>query len=647
MAALSLLAAPPSDGQPLSFSRTDYAVGVSPIGIVVGNFDTDSHQDIVVVNNGNNSFSYLRGAGDGTFLPPVSFSAAASGAAAGPITAADFNLDGNLDVAIAHPGTTALGFGNAVTIHFGDGIGGFSTPGSVFTTGGSNTGLDSGDVNGDGKPDIVVGACDSGLVHLHYGNGDGTFAPPQNLGFNQCGGSSGLSVHAAGLTGAGSLDIVAANHGDPNRISVFVNMGAGFGPRTHYSPVGDMRGPSLASGDFNGDGYQDVAVGAQLSNLVSVLLGNGLGGLGSPVPFPAGQAPADVGLADFDGDGSLDVVVPNPSVAEVSVLLGNGAGGLGAPLPFPVGALPVRVAAGDFNGDGRADVAVANNDASSVTVLISDVADSTPPEIDPAISGAEGTNGWFTSAVTVEWTVEDPDSPITSSDGCSPTTLTFDTAGADLTCMATSAGGPASETVTVKIDKTPPSVSVSGVADQGVYDIGNVPAAGCTTSDSLSGVFAEATLSVTGGDNGVGVFTAVCSGAQDNAGNIADPVSVSYQVHYGFDGFFAPVSNSGLNRARAGQTIPIKWTITGESGGAVTTLTAVTSLDSAPISCGASDVGALVPADTSGSSGLRYDEIANQYHFTWKTSAAWSGTCRRFVLTLDDQSTHTADFQFR
>jgi hypothetical protein len=100
-----------------------------------------------------------------------------------------------------------------------------------------------------------------------------------------------------------------------------------------------------------------------------------------------------------------------------------------------------------------------NNEAISFTL------DSTPPVITPLITGTQGNNGWYTSAVTVNWNVSDPESGISSS-SCGPVTLSNDTNGTTLQCTATNGvflSGTAS--VTIKIDKTPPTVSCSVTPD--------------------------------------------------------------------------------------------------------------------------------------------------------------------------------------
>src|SRR5919109_5125328 len=87
--------------------------------------------------------------------------------------------------------------------------------------------------------------------------------------------------------------------------------------------------------------------------------------------------------------------------------------------------------------------------------------DPTPPVVTPVVSGTLGAAGWYTSNVTVNWSVTDPESVILSTSGCDACTLTADTTGTRLTCTAVSDGGETSVTKTFKIDKTAPGASAS------------------------------------------------------------------------------------------------------------------------------------------------------------------------------------------
>ena len=95
----------------------------------------------------------------------------------------------------------------------------------------------------------------------------------------------------------------------------------------------------------------------------------------------------------------------------------------------------------------------------TVTVL-----DDTPPVITPDVSGTLGSNDWYVSDATASWTVTYPESPVTFTSGCDPTTVNTDTAGVTLTCTATSVGGISSQSVTIKLDKTGPSASLTVTA---------------------------------------------------------------------------------------------------------------------------------------------------------------------------------------
>jgi hypothetical protein len=118
----------------------------------------------------------------------------------------------------------------------------------------------------------------------------------------------------------------------------------------------------------------------------------------------------------------------------------------------------------------------------------------------------------------------------------------------------------------VDVDTTRPAVSVTGVTSRARYVYGQVPAAGCTTTDAVSGVSVRATPKVTTtGKNGVGSFTATCAGAVSVAGYAqASPVRVSYTVVYGFGGFSTPKAGSTLKKSAA--TITVRFRLATAAG---------------------------------------------------------------------------------
>jgi hypothetical protein len=282
------------------------------------------------------------------------------------------------------------------------------------------------------------------------------------------------------------------------------------------------------------------------------------------------------------------------------------------------------------------------NNQANFLLQVNPPADSTPPVITPNISGTLGTNGWYTSNVTVSWSVIDNESAVSSSSGCSSTTINTDTTGTTLTCTATSAGGTAMQSVTIKRDATAPVVVVTGVTDGATYTLGSVPTAGCSTTDATSGVQINATLSTSGGP--VGSITATCSGAKDNAGNTGSK-SVMYNVIYNWTGFFSPVDNPPVvNGVTAGQGIPVKFGLGGNQGLSIFVAGYPASQQ---IACTGGSEDEIEQTVTAGSSSLSYDPATNQYNYVWKTDRSWKGTCRRLTVKLNDGTSHTADFKFK
>jgi hypothetical protein len=127
---------------------------------------------------------------------------------------------------------------------------------------------------------------------------------------------------------------------------------------------------SVAGGDFDGNGHPDLVVVNQLSDDVSVLLGNGDGTFVLETRFGVGGFPTGVAIGDFNGDGRQDLAVANQRTGDVSVLLGNGDGTFAPEMHFESGSGAFSVAVGDFDADGRQDLAVANGGLNSNTVSV-------------------------------------------------------------------------------------------------------------------------------------------------------------------------------------------------------------------------------------------------------------------------------------
>jgi hypothetical protein len=185
-----------------------------------------------------------------------------------------------------------------------------------------------------------------------------------------------FSVKLADLNGDGNLDAVVPDGYGVN-VSVLLGDGRGRLDAAAGSPFQAPGGAGpVAIGDFNGDGKLDVAIGNQFTSSVSVLLGDGEGGLSpaSAGAFPISGSASDLAAGDFNRDGRLDVVAL--SLSGASALLGDGQGGfsLAPGSPFPTGSGsggdPFLMTVADFDRDARADLAVVNRNPVNLSVLL-------------------------------------------------------------------------------------------------------------------------------------------------------------------------------------------------------------------------------------------------------------------------------------
>ncbi len=241
--------------------------------------------------------------------------------------------------------------------------------GSPFAAGTGPSDMAVGDFNGDGIPDLAVthfGYRNGGIL---LGNGSGGFSLA--AGGSVTTGFEPVSVAVGDFNGDGNQDLAIANEGDNNITVVLGNGAGGFTPDAGSPFTTGSQPVSIAVGDFNGDGIQDLVAANQVGNSITVLLGNGSGGFNSATgsPFAVGSSPASVAVADFNGDGIQDLAVANLGSNNVTVLLGKGTGGFSTST-FAVGTDPFCVVSGDFNRDGIQDLATADWASGDLTVLL-------------------------------------------------------------------------------------------------------------------------------------------------------------------------------------------------------------------------------------------------------------------------------------
>ncbi|WP_445313035.1 DUF4347 domain-containing protein [Microcoleus vaginatus] len=165
-------------------------------------------------------------------------------------------------------------------------------------------------------------------------------------------------------------EVLAAYNHVLSSFSTATNFSAGFSPTA--TPL------SIGTGDFNGDGFPDLAVVNLNSRDISILLGTGTGSFGTATNLfnPGNENPFFSVVRDFNGDGNLDLAVANPLSGAngdfVSIRLGTGTGTFGNPTNFGQGINPRSIAAGDFNGDDRLDLATAPLSGNNLSILLGD-----------------------------------------------------------------------------------------------------------------------------------------------------------------------------------------------------------------------------------------------------------------------------------
>jgi len=327
--------------QKVSFTQQSLPSG----GVVaVGDFNNDGILDVALgINNDSQQSGAIEvflGKGNGSFSTPVVTDLNFDGIFA--LQAADFNGDGNLDLAVSY----SNGF-TGVYFFLGDGKGYFTqAPKYGLNTAPLNA---IGDFNEDGKIDVIS------WPNVYLGNGDGTFTP----GFFFDDGESVGAVAVGDFNGDGQLDLACIID---SRRQVIILLGNGDGT---FEMASSYSIPYASSGvtavDVNHDGKLDL-----VTDGISVLLGNGDGTFVVSGGFDVnGQDDVGINVGDFNGDGNVDFAIDLVDYygdQNLNIFLGKGDGSFEEPLVFNASSdfCCFYDGMGDFNNDGKLDFVLPN-----------------------------------------------------------------------------------------------------------------------------------------------------------------------------------------------------------------------------------------------------------------------------------------------
>jgi VCBS repeat protein/thrombospondin type 3 repeat protein/HYR domain-containing protein len=348
----------------------------------LADFDGDGMLDLgAITPTAGGGIYVLRGDGQGGFGDHPAF---LSEGAATAVHVEDVNADGMEDVILGRDGQW-------MEVLLGDGAGG-AVRRQVAYSAGTLLSIESGDLDGDGRRDLVTASFLYGhtappyckCVYTARGNGMGDFvfdfwsiyeypafegvtpvgAVARDL--NEDGRQDLLAVFSNTFTTNGSLEVALGN-GDGT-----------FGPRNPPYGAAPLRTPlgpepiAFALGDFDRDGFDDVAVADYRTLSIQILLGRGDGTFAAAGGFPVPARPWSLAVGDFDGDGAQDLVVGHAYADQVVVARGKGDGTFMDPVPIMAGVGPHLVAIADVNADRKLDILVANNSTSDLSVLLND-----------------------------------------------------------------------------------------------------------------------------------------------------------------------------------------------------------------------------------------------------------------------------------